>query len=67
MGYERIKTNRIMTDSSHLDNAPLLILELTEGELKSLLRMIQSANLPERRDWHSIKQKIEKILQNQTK
>jgi len=56
-----------MTDSSHLDNATLLILELTEDELKSLLRMIQSANLPERRDWHSIKQKIEKILQNQTK
>jgi len=35
---------------------------MDESDLRSLLAMIKSACLPERREWNGIKQQIEKIL-----
>lgn len=38
------------------------IIDMTKDDLRSLLRMINSACLSERRDWNNIKEQIIKIL-----
>ena len=38
------------------------LIYMTEDDLRSLLRLINSDCLPERRDWNNIKQQIEKEL-----
>ncbi len=44
-------------------NTPEYAIVMTKDDLRSLLRMINGACLPERRDWNNIKQQITKILE----
>ncbi len=43
--------------------SPFCLNGMCEDDLRSLHAMIKSACLPERREWNSVKQQIEKVLE----